>query len=67
MTLSRSVEDYLKVIYVLESEGAGATTTTIAEMMEVSSASVTNMLKRLAGLNLIEHKSYKGAKLTIQE
>lgn len=33
-------------------------------MMEVSSASVTNMLKRLAGLNLIEHKSYKGAKLT---
>ena len=64
MTLSRSVEDYLKVIYVLESEGAGATTTTIAEMMEVSSASVTNMLKRLAGLNLIEHKSYKGAKLT---
>ena len=49
---------------MLESEGAGATTTTIAEMMEVSSASVTNMLKRLAGLNLIEHKSYKGAKLT---
>ena len=64
MTLSRSVEDYLKVIYALESEGSVATTTTIADMMEVSSASVTNMLKRLAGLNLIEHKSYKGAKLT---
>lgn len=64
MTLSQSVEDYLKVIYVLESEGSGATTNNIAEMMEVSSASVTNMLKRLAGLNLIEHKSYKGAKLT---
>lgn len=52
------------MIYVLESEGSGATTNNIAEMMEVSSASVTNMLKRLAGLNLIEHKSYKGAKLT---
>ncbi len=64
MSLSQSVEDYLKVIYVLESEGSGATTNNIAEMMEVSSASVTNMLKRLAGLNLIEHKSYKGAKLT---
>ncbi len=64
MSLSQSVEDYLKVIYVLETEGSGATTNNIAEMMEVSSASVTNMLKRLAGLNLVEHISYKGAKLT---
>ena len=64
MSLSQSVEDYLKVIYVLETEGTGATTTNIAEMMNVSSASVTNMLKRLAGLNFIEHKSYKGASLT---
>lgn len=64
MTLSQSVEDYLKVIYVLESEGSAATTNNIAEMMDVSSASVTNMLKRLAGLNLIKHKSYKGATLT---
>lgn len=64
MSLSQSVEDYLKVIYVLETEGSGATTNNIAEMMDVSSASVTNMLKRLAGLNLIEHKSYKGATLT---
>ena len=64
MSLSQSVEDYLKVIYQLETEGLGATTNNIAEMMEVSSASVTNMLKRLARLNLIEHTSYKGAKLT---
>jgi DtxR family Mn-dependent transcriptional regulator len=64
MSLSQSVEDYLKVIYQLETEGPGATTNNIAEMMEVSSASVTNMLKRLARLNLIEHTSYKGAKLT---
>lgn len=64
MSLSQAVEDYLKVIYVLESEGTPATTTSIAEMMEVSSASVTNMLKRLAGMNFIEHKSYKGARLT---
>jgi len=64
MSLSQSVEDYLKVVYQLETEGPGATTNNIAEMMEVSSASVTNMLKRLARLNLIEHTSYKGAKLT---
>lgn len=64
MSLSQAVEDYLKAIYVLETEGDGATTTNIAEMLDVSSASVTNMLKRLAGMNFITHKSYKGAVLT---
>lgn len=64
MSLSQAVEDYLKAIYVLETEGEGATTTNIAEMLDVSSASVTNMLKRLAGMNFITHKSYKGAVLT---
>lgn len=64
MSLSQSVEDYLKAIYILETEGDGATTTNIAETLNISSASVTNMLKRLAGMNFIEHKSYKGARLT---
>jgi DtxR family Mn-dependent transcriptional regulator len=64
MGLSQAVEDYLKVIYVLESEGEGTTTTNIANALDVSSASVTNMLKRLAKMNLLEYESYKGAKLT---
>ncbi len=64
MGLSQSVEDYLKAIYVLQSEGETATTTRIANALGVSSASVTNMLKRLAKMNLLEHQSYKGAKLT---
>tara|TARA_R110000868_G_scaffold259361_4_gene517248 strand:- start:13245 stop:13904 length:660 start_codon:yes stop_codon:yes gene_type:complete len=64
MSISQSVEDYLKAIYILETEGEGATTTNIAETLNISSASVTNMLKRLAGLKFIEHKSYKGARLT---
>ncbi|MEX0719872.1 MAG: metal-dependent transcriptional regulator [Balneolaceae bacterium] len=64
MVLSQSVEDYLKAIFVLESEGEIASTTNIAKALDVSSASVTNMLKRLAKLKLLEHKSYKGASLT---
>ncbi len=64
MSRSQSVEDYLKAIYVLETEGNRATTTNIAEALSVSSASVTNMLKRLATLKLISHKSYRGAELT---
>lgn len=64
MSLSQSVEDYLKAIYVLQSEGETASTTNIAKALDVSSASVTNMLKRLAKMKLLEHESYKGAKLT---
>jgi len=64
MTLSQAVEDYLKTIYTLEAEGDGATTTKIAEAMEVSSASATNMIKRLAKMGLVDYESYKGARLT---
>lgn len=64
MGLSQSVEDYLKAIYILQLEGEAATTTSIATALDVSSASVTNMLKRLAKMNLLEHQSYKGATLT---
>lgn len=64
MVLSQSVEDYLKIIYKLESEEKGASTTRIAESMEVSSASATNMVKRLAKMGLVDYQSYKGASLT---
>jgi DtxR family Mn-dependent transcriptional regulator len=61
--LSQAVEDYLKAIYKLQGEGA-ASTTDIARVMNVSSASVTNMIKRLAGMGLVEHRSYRGVTLT---
>ena len=61
--LSQAAEDYIKAIYKLETEGS-VTTNSIAKALEVSSASVTNMLKRLAEMRLLEHTSYKGVKLT---
>lgn len=64
MVLSQAVEDYLKTIYKLESEGVGASTTKIAEAMDVSSASATNMIKRLSKMGLVDYRSYKGARLT---
>ncbi|MDX1672337.1 MAG: metal-dependent transcriptional regulator [Balneolaceae bacterium] len=64
MVLSQAVEDYLKTIYKLESEGEGASTTKIAEAMNVSSASATNMIKRLSKMGLVEYQSYKGASLS---
>lgn len=64
MVLSQSIEDYLKAIYLLEADGEAATTTHIANAMNVSTASVTNMLKKLAKMKLLNHESYKGATLT---
>ncbi len=57
-------EDYLKAIYHLERQHQRATTTAVAEVMGVSAASATNMLKRLAELNLVEYTPYQGAILT---
>lgn len=64
MILSQAVEDYLKTIYTLEAEGNKATTTKIANSLEVSSASATNMVKRLSKMGLVDYESYKGASLT---
>ncbi len=64
--LSQSVEDYLKTIYKLQSRGEEAPVSTgeIAESMEISAASVSNMIKRLTEMDLVEYESYKGVTLT---
>jgi DtxR family Mn-dependent transcriptional regulator len=62
--LSRSVEDYLKAIYGLCNRGEVATTSAIAEALEVQPASVTGMVKRLAESRLLEHVPYRGVELT---
>jgi len=63
-SFSRSVEDYLKAIYALCETGEVASTTAIAEALEVQPASVTGMVKRLAGSGLLEHVPYRGVELT---
>src|SRR2546428_4918276 len=64
--LTRSVEDYLKAIYHLSSQGGFAATSDIAAMLEVSSPSVSGMVKRLSETGLIEHVPYRGVQLTPQ-
>ena len=64
MKLTQAIEDYLKKIYKLQYTEKGATTSNIAKAMNVSSASVTNMLKRLSKMNLVDYNSYKGVTLT---
>jgi DtxR family Mn-dependent transcriptional regulator len=62
--LSKSVEDYLKAIYGLSQGSDSASTTAIAEALEIQPASVTGMIKRLAAIGLLEHVPYRGVHLT---
>lgn len=62
--LSRSIEDYIKAIYVLQSQHKRATTQRISEELNVKKASVTGMVKHLAAEGFVKHEPYKGAQLT---
>lgn len=58
------MEDYLKTIYLITRDEDKVTTQSLAERLEVSPASVTNMLKRLSELQLVDYTKYKPVELT---
>jgi DtxR family Mn-dependent transcriptional regulator len=60
---SASVGDYLKAIWEVGGSGA-ASTTDVADLLSVASASVTNMFPRLQEMGLVEYERYRGASLT---
>jgi DtxR family Mn-dependent transcriptional regulator len=62
--ITASMEDYLKAVYKLEHDGAPVTTQRLAEELQFSGPSVTNMVKRLAELRLLTHNPYHGVHLT---
>ncbi|MDE2705265.1 MAG: metal-dependent transcriptional regulator, partial [Gemmatimonadota bacterium] len=65
--LTQAIEDYLKTIYKLQhsdEHGGRVTTSVIASRMEVAAASATNMIKKLAELNLLMYTPYHGVELT---
>ncbi|MCH7473088.1 MAG: metal-dependent transcriptional regulator [Gemmatimonadetes bacterium] len=63
-SLSRSIEDYLKVIYKLELESGSAQTSAIADALAIAPPSVSGMVKRLADAELVTHVPYRGVELT---
>lgn len=64
MMLSEAVQNYLRTIFEIQEREKRATTSAIAERMEIAAASVTSMLKKLAGLKLISYEPYQGVRLT---
>lgn len=64
LSLTASVQDYLKAMYHLGGARGLVATSDLAEALDVSPASVSGMLKRLADQGLVSHERYQGAKLT---
>jgi DtxR family transcriptional regulator, Mn-dependent transcriptional regulator len=62
--LSEAIQDYLKSIYKLEAAHGRVTIGALAKDQEVSPASASAMVKKLAALDLLEHEPYHGARLT---
>lgn len=65
MELSPVEEDYLKIIYQLESQHERRVRTAeIAESADVAPATVTHMLKKLEKNGLVEYEPYRGVTVT---
>lgn len=63
--LSRTAENYLRMIYELEERKGYARPGDISRVLGISAPSVTQMLQKLAGQRLIDHE--KGGEVTLTE
>lgn len=62
--ITPAMEDYLKAIFRIEHDGREVTNQRLTEELGLSGASVSNMLKRLHELHLVEYTPYKAISLT---
>ena len=63
---TEAVENYAKAIYALQHRTGGdpVSTNDLAERLDVTAASASGMIKRLADLKLVAHVPYRGVQLT---
>lgn len=62
--MNRSIEDYLKNIYSIKQASGKATTTSLADVLNVSPAAVSEMVSKLSKTGFIKNTPYKGFDLT---
>ena len=59
-------ENYLKMVYKLEEKSQKISVTSLSENFNVSMSTVSNMIKKLVVMNLLDSKPYKPIILTKQ-
>lgn len=62
--ISQALENYLKEIYMMESEGAQVRVTDIAEILNISKASVNKAVNALKAQGFLSHEHYGKIELT---
>ncbi len=62
--MNRSIEDYIKNIYSVKQSVGKVTTSSLAEVLSVSPAAVSEMVSKLSKAGYIKNTPYKGFDLT---
>jgi DtxR family transcriptional regulator, Mn-dependent transcriptional regulator len=65
-TLTQAIEDYLKAIFELAATHGRVTTNQLAERLNITPASVTGMIQRMAAADppLVDYQKHRGVQLT---
>lgn len=64
--LSHEAEEYIEAIYKFQKRGGVAKTKELAKALNVVPGSITNTIAHLKKHGLVEHKPYRGVKLTAE-
>lgn len=64
LTQSKSVQDFLKAIYSLQTPTERVSTNALAEALKIAAPSVTDMAQRLVTAGLVDYEKYRGVRLT---
>jgi len=64
--MSTSTEEYLEALYTLTQDNKTATTSEISKRLNITPASVTEMLRKLADVGYVNYSRYQGVTLTAQ-
>jgi DtxR family Mn-dependent transcriptional regulator len=59
-----AMKGYIKTIFSIEDSGSMAKTTSLAKLLHIRPASVTEMIQKLASQNILTYKPYREIKLT---
>lgn len=61
---SEAIEDFLKAVYILQQKQERVHTSMLADVLKISAPSISEMAKKLAKANLVQHEPYRGITLT---
>lgn len=62
--MSTSTDDFIKAIYQIKDHGEKASSTALANWLQISNAAITDMAKKLSARGLVKYEKYKELSLT---